>query len=60
MWYVYFLKSLSNPKQTYVGITDDVLQRLKKHNKGGSPHTARFKPWELVAYLAVPTNEESH
>jgi putative endonuclease len=27
-------------------------QRLHEHNEGKSPHTRKFKPWELVAYLA--------
>lgn len=59
MWHVYFLRSFYNPKKTYIGITDDVPERLKKHNEGGSPHTARFKPWELVAYITVPTKKKA-
>ena len=26
--------------------------RLAKHNEGGSIHTAKYKPWNLVAYFA--------
>ncbi len=52
MKYVYFLESIENPKQTYVGLTDDLRGRLKTHNDGGSPHTSKFKPWRLVTYLA--------
>jgi putative endonuclease len=36
-----------------------VASRLKKHNAGGSPHTARFKPWELVATVGVQTKEKA-
>jgi putative endonuclease len=26
--------------------------RLDAHNAGQSPHTAKFKPWDLVTYIA--------
>ena len=53
MHYVYFLRSLSRPTKTYVGHTEDVTARLAAHNTGGCPSTARFRPWELIAYIAV-------
>ncbi len=46
--YVYLLRSRSNPAKTYIGITGDLDKRLEEHNKGKSPHTSRFMPWELV------------
>ena len=52
MHYVYLLKSKSNPREQYVGFTNDLKQRLLRHNRGDSPHTAKFAPWELVAYFA--------
>ena len=52
MHFVYLLKSISFPKQTYIGYTTDVVQRLSVHNSGGSPHTAKYKPWELCSYFA--------
>ena len=48
-----FLRSLSRPTKTYVGKTADVSARLAIHNAGGCPSTHRFRPWELVAYIAV-------
>ncbi len=53
MYFVYLLKSI-NTSQTYTGFTLDVVGRLKVHNNGGCPHTAKYKPWELVAYFAFP------
>ena len=50
--YVYLLRSIPNPDQTYVGHTKDLKTRLQAHNRGQSPHTSKFKPWNLVAYLA--------
>jgi len=44
MHYVYLLRSIKFPDQTYTGLTDDLKSRLEKHNQGGSPHTAKFKP----------------
>lgn len=52
MKYVYLLESIADPMQVYSGLADDLRARLKKHNAGGSPHTAKFKPWRLVTYVA--------
>jgi putative endonuclease len=52
MKYVYLLESIGSPKETYVGLTDDLRARLAAHNAGQSPHTAKFKPWRLVTYVA--------
>ncbi len=52
MFYVYLLQSEAHPNQRYVGFTTDLKSRLKTHNSGGSVHTAKFKPWKLVCYLA--------
>jgi predicted GIY-YIG superfamily endonuclease len=51
--FVYFLRSLSRPTKTYVGMTGDVTARVAVHNEGGCPSTTRFRPWELIAYVAV-------
>lgn len=51
MFYVYLLKSLNFPETFYVGYTTNLDERLKTHNSGGSPHTAKYQPWELVMYL---------
>lgn len=59
MYCVYFLRSIEHPKKTYVGMTDDVNARLRKHNSGGSPHTAKWRPWELVGYIAVRSKERA-
>ena len=52
MKYVYFLQSIDHPDQNYVGLTDDLRNRLKVHNSGGALHTAKYKPWRLVTYVA--------
>ena len=52
MHYVYLIRSIKYPQQIYIGLTDNPQARLKKHNEGGFPHTAKFKPWVLQTYLA--------
>ena len=52
MKYVYLLESINYPEEFYVGLTDDLRARFAAHNAGQSPHTAKFKPWRLVTYLA--------
>jgi predicted GIY-YIG superfamily endonuclease len=44
--------SINHLDQKYVGITSDLKARLKAHNEGRSPHTSKYKPWELITYLA--------
>lgn len=51
MYYVYLIRSLSQPNQTYVGHTVNLKQRLETHNSGGSIHTKLNRPWELVMFL---------
>lgn len=55
MYFVYYLHSINHPDQIYIGFTENIDERLKAHNEGGSTHTNKFKPWELVAYLAFPS-----
>lgn len=51
MYYVYILKSLSNPEKSYVGFTSrNVKIRLEEHNKGISSYTKTDMPWKLIYY----------
>ena len=59
MHYVYLLRSLKNSSKTYVGSTTDLNQRLETHNSGGSIHTQKDRPWELVMYLAFASEEKA-
>jgi len=52
MHYVYLIRSLTNSRQRYIGSTENLRQRLAEHNEGKSVHTARYRPWTLVAYVA--------
>ena len=52
MVYVYILQSEVNPERFYVGLTDDLRNRLPAHNAGHVAHTSKYKPWRLNTYLA--------
>ena len=47
MYYVYILKSLHG-SQHYIGITNNVVRRLKEHNSNKTFSTKRYSPWALV------------
>ena len=49
--FVYVLRSVSGSSRTYIGLTSDIAARLKAHNAGQNPSTARHKPWQLVVAL---------
>ncbi len=59
MHYVYLLRSIDHPDQTYIGLTADLKKRLQKHNYGEVPHTSKYKPWTLVAYTAFQNREQA-
>jgi len=59
VYYVYLLKSHKDKSQTYIGSSSDLKARLKSHNAGQSPHTSKFKPWDVVCYIAFKTKTQA-
>lgn len=59
MKYVYLLKSINFPNETYIGLTDNLRNRLAAHNAGQALHTKKFKPWHLVTYVAFSDEEKA-
>ena len=59
MFYTYIIRSINHPSQRYIGSTSDLRKRLAKHNEGGVPHTAPFKPWKLEVYIAFETKAKA-
>src|SRR5689334_7833094 len=43
--FVYILRSVQSPERRYVGVSADVVSRLRAHNAGQDPSTTRWKPW---------------
>ena len=47
--YVYMLKSISHSKtKTYVGYTNNLKLRLKKHNSGTGAKSTRGYKWKII------------
>jgi putative endonuclease len=60
MYHVYLLRSTEAPSKTYVGFTSlAVEERLTAHNAGSVPYTSRYRPWDLVAVVSVPSKEKA-
>jgi putative endonuclease len=51
MYYVYILKSLKAGK-LYIGSSEDLKNRLAKHNAGHVRSTKAYLPWQVVYYEA--------
>ncbi len=43
---VYVLENLEGRR--YIGLTEDVANRLRQHNEGVSKWTAKHRPWSLL------------
>ncbi len=49
MFYVYMLKSITTDiKKTYVGYTNDIVQRLKKHNNNTGAKSTKGYKWKVI------------
>ena len=49
VYYVYLIKSLDNfSKKTYVGYTNDLNQRLVKHNTNKGAKSTKGYKWKLI------------
>ena len=58
MFYVYVLKSLKD-KRHYIGQTNDLRDRLYRHNRGFVPATKNRIPFELVYAEEVNSRKEA-
>jgi predicted GIY-YIG superfamily endonuclease len=50
MWYVYLLKCSDGTN--YTGCTNDLEDRMKRHNRKEIHYTSTRLPFELVTYIA--------
>ncbi|MFH1277190.1 MAG: GIY-YIG nuclease family protein [Candidatus Eisenbacteria bacterium] len=59
MRFVYLIQSIPYPDRRYIGLTSDLRKRLQAHDRGCSPHTSRFRPWKLIAYIAFERDDKA-
>jgi putative endonuclease len=58
-FYVYILQSELKAEHFYVGLTEDLHARLKTHNTGKVPHSAKFCPWRIKTAIAFTNRERA-
>ena len=58
MEYVYILCSVDGA-HFYTGHSNDLRARLKKHNAGEVPHTAKCRPWNVKTYIAFSDEQQA-
>jgi predicted GIY-YIG superfamily endonuclease len=49
--FVYVLESLNERGRHYTGLSSDPAGRLDWHNGGLSPHTSKWRPWQLLVSI---------
>ncbi len=59
MYFVYLIKSIKNPNKTYIGFTNNLDQRMEKHNNGASIYTTDDRPWKLVTYICFDNKDKA-
>lgn len=59
MFYVYLLRSTIKQGQLYVGYTEDVEARLKRHNAGEVQSTKPYRPWDLIYYEVFASKKDA-
>ena len=57
MYYVYVLKNLEG--RLYIGSTEDLEKRVKRHQDGGVRWTSSHGPWKLAYYETFSTRSEA-
>jgi len=50
--HVYILVSELDPDRHYTGLPEELQGRLKAHNAGKVPHTAKHKPWRIETAIS--------
>ena len=58
MYYTYILKSLKN-NFIYIGSTENIENRLLRHNSGKVRSTQAYKPWKLMESRIFNTRSEA-
>lgn len=59
MKFVYILESEDGEQHHYVGLANDYLARLEKHNSGAVPHTSKFRPWQIKNVIGFADEERA-
>ena len=58
-FYVYILRTVTEPPHFYTGFTENLESRLVHHNSGGDPHTAKYRLWRIKTAIAFTDREQA-
>lgn len=58
LFYVYILFSKIR-NRFYIGQTNDIKERLNRHNSGFEKPTKPYKPWELIGFIEKNNRSET-
>jgi putative endonuclease len=56
---VHILLSLSASEHFYVGFTQNLKERLRRHKAGEVPHTSKFRPWRIKTMIAFTDRDRA-
>lgn len=59
MHYVYIIQSINHPEKKYIGCTNNIKKRLSNHNSGTTPHTQKYKPWEIIICICFKNKDNA-
>ena len=57
--HVYILVSELDSDRHYTGLTENLQGRLKAHNAGQVPHTAKHKPWYIETAISFRSRRKA-
>jgi putative endonuclease len=58
MFFVYILEALET-KRYYIGQTENLDERVRKHNEGKNLSTKPYLPWQIKWYRGYDTRAEA-
>ncbi|MBR9917954.1 GIY-YIG nuclease family protein [bacterium] len=58
MFYIYAISSISR-NYIYIGLTSNIEERIRRHNKGYEKTTKPFVPFKLIYFECKPTRQEA-
>ncbi len=59
MYFVYILYSNKLSKK-YIGLTNNLNNRVKQHNTGTTPFTSKTSDWKLIYYEAFLSKTDAY
>ncbi|MBU1888156.1 MAG: GIY-YIG nuclease family protein [Candidatus Omnitrophica bacterium] len=56
---VYVLVSTQYSDRIYIGLTENLSQRINEHNSEKSTYSSKYGPWKLAVYITFTQKEKA-